>query len=438
VTDPSAGQGGPGTSVDAPPADGGGTGGGSSGRRFGVFWTGQVVSWVGSEVTVLALPLLAALTLGARPAQMAWLVAVAEVPALFAGLVVGPLLDRQGPRRLLFVTEYGRAALVALVPLLAWFDALTLPTLVCIVFAVGCLTVVYEVAGMALVPDLLPATRLIQANSRLEGARSVTQIAGPSLAGFLVQALGAARIVLVDVVSYLISAVSLHMLRLPARPGAENPAPVGVRAYLDEIRDGVVALWRDPRLRLLGFGVGAFNVFLGLAAPVEVLYILRVVGLPPALLGVATGVGLAGGLVGAVVAGRLTGRFGVRASLTGGLIVAAPAQLFFVVAAHVESLAVVLTAAGFFLNSFGVALYVIGNVSLRQAIVEPTVRGRVFASARVLSRGGLLVGAVLGGSLATATSLSATLIAATFGQFLVAFAYVGFRRVLPATLPGHG
>jgi MFS family permease len=396
-----------------------------------VFWAGQGVSWTGGEISAFAVPLVAALTLDATPAQMALLVAAVPAPALLAGLLVGPFVDRRGPRSILLGTEYGRAGLLALVPLLAWTGGLSIPVLVAVAFGIGCLTEAYAVASLSLVPTLVPPDRLLDANSRLNGTYSVAQVAGPGAAGFVVGVVGPARTVLLDVASYLLSALSVHLL--PTTPAAAAPAggDGGPGAYLAQVRAGLDALWWDVRLRLLGLGSGGFNLFVGMTSAVELLYLLRTVGLQPGQLGVAMAAGLAGGIGAAVAAGRVHRAAGLRATLVLGLLVAAPGPLLLLAAGGTGAAAPWLAAAGFGVNSAGVTLYVITNQSLRQALVVPALRGRVFASARMVSRAGLLLGALAGGVLASVTSLGTVLVVSAGGQLLAGVVFLRLRHLVP-------
>jgi MFS family permease len=403
---------------------------------FLTLWAGQGLSCVGSEITALALPLLAALTLAAGPGEVALLVAAEQAPLMGFGLLVGPLVDRVGPRRVILATDYGRAAILLAVTVLAVTDRLSVAPLVVAAALLGCLTAAYEVAIMVLIPELVPVADLMPANARLEGTRAIAQVAGPGLGGLLVQAAGPARALLADVASFVVSAVTVHRLKRVEPPRPAGGGGRGVRGHLAAIRAGVAVVWQDPRLRLLGLGAGGFNVFIGVAVAVEIFYAVRVVGLEPATLGLAISAGLAGGVLGTVLVGRLNRALGTRTVLVAGLVIAAPAPLLVFAAGSVGRAAAVLVAAGYLANAIGVALFAVTNLSFRQAVVPAASRATAIAASRLLSRAGLPVGAVLGGAIAAVASPGTALLVAAAGQGLAAAAMAARRRLLPARLTG--
>lgn len=398
-------------------------------------WVGQGLSCVGSEITALALPLLAALTLAAGPGEVALLVAAEQAPLMGFGLLVGPLVDRVGPRRVILAADYGRAAVLLVVTVLAVTDRLSVAPLVLAAALLGSLTAGFEVAIMVLVPELVPVAALMPVNARLEGTRALAQVAGPGVGGLLVQAAGPARTLLADVVSFAISAVTVHRLKRVEPPRPERaPGGTGVRGHLAAIRAGVAVVWQDPRLRLLGLSAGGFNVFVGVAVAVEVFYAVRVVGLEPATLGAAISAGLAGGVVGTLLVGRLNRALGARTVLVTGLAVAAPAPLLVFAAGSAGGAAAVLVAAGYLANAVGVALFAVTNLSFRQAVVPAASRATAMAAGRLLSRAGLPTGAVLGGGVAAVASPGTALVVAALGQGLAAAVMAARRQRLPARL----
>jgi Na+/melibiose symporter-like transporter len=404
---------------------------------FLALWAGQGLSCVGSEITVLALPLLAVLTLGAGPGEVGLLVAAEQAPLMGFGLLVGPLVDRVGPRRAILATDYGRAVILLLVAALAVTDRLDVGPLVLAAALLGGLTAAYEVAIMALVPELVAVEDLLPANARLEGTRALAQVAGPGLGGLLVQAAGPAKALLADVVSFAVSAVTVHRLKRvePERPPG-GAGGSGIRGHLAAIRAGVVVVWRDPRLRLLGLTAGGFNLFVGVAVAVEVFYAVRVLGLEPAALGAAISAGLAGGVVGTLLVGRLNRALGARTVLVAGLLIAAPAPLLVFAAGSAGGAAAVLVAAGYLANAVGVALFAVTSLSFRQAVLPAASRATAMAASRLLSRAGLPLGAVVGGGIAAVASPGTALMVAAAGQGSAAAVTAVRRRLLPARLTG--
>jgi MFS family permease len=184
-------------------------------RDFALYWAGQSISQVGSRVSVVALPLVAILELGASTAQVGLLQAAAFLPYLLFSLPAGLLADRMRRRPLMIVADVARAAVLLVVPAGIAFGRLSMPVLIALMFVSGAFTVLFDVCYLSALPWLVGRDRLLPANAALETSRSVAQVAGPGLAGVLVAVLRASGAVVADVVSYLCSAVALLAIRRP-------------------------------------------------------------------------------------------------------------------------------------------------------------------------------------------------------------------------------
>jgi predicted MFS family arabinose efflux permease len=383
-------------------------------RDFLKLWTGQTVSLVGSQVTLLALPLTAVLTLRASPLQMGVLRALQYLPALLIGLFAGVWIDRVRRRPLLIASDLGRALLIGAVPLLAALGALRMGYLYAIAFAVGVLTVLFELAYLAYVPALVQRGRLVDANGRLEASDSFARVVGPGLGGFLVQVLGAPTAMLADALSFLVSVLSLGLIRI------REPAPEPAR-YADirsQIGEGLRMVVRHPLLRATVVSSGITNFCAAILNSLYVLYVVSELHVSPAALG---GIFLAGGavgLAGAVVAGRTAGRLGLGPALLLGMAFIACGGTAVPLAGSALALALPVLVLGEMLLGAGDAFYNIAVVSLRQSLIPDRLMGRVNASARFVIWGAQPFGAILGGVLGQAIGLRPTLALAAAGVLL--------------------
>lgn len=214
---------------------------------FRRFWAAQTVSQFGSHVTTLAPPLTAAVTLDAGPGQIGLLVAAERLPFLLFGLLAGVWVDRRRRRPLLVLADYGRAALLAAVPVTAPLGVLRMELLYAVALLTGAVTLVFDVAYVAYLPALVPREPLADGNGTLEASYSVAQAAGPGLAGVRVGLASAPLAVAVDAASYLLSA------RLLGRIAAQEPPPStaahGRAALAGEMADGLRLLLGNPILR---------------------------------------------------------------------------------------------------------------------------------------------------------------------------------------------
>src|SRR6478735_2666933 len=190
-------------------------------RDFRRLWLGYSISAFGSEITVLALPLTAAVLLGASAFQMGLLTAAATLPNLVVGLLAGVWVDRLPRRRPLLITaDLLAAGALLTVPLTWWLGVLTVPQLVAVELVVGCCRVVFRPAYQSHLPDVVHREQLTTASGHLRASDSVAMLAGPGLGGLLVQAVSAPVAVVVDAISFVVSAVCLRSVRTPERASA--------------------------------------------------------------------------------------------------------------------------------------------------------------------------------------------------------------------------
>ena len=393
------------------------------GRDFRLLWAGQSVSQVGSQVTQLALPLTAALVLGASPLEMGILGAAEFAPFLLVGLFAGVWVDRLPRRPILIGADVGRALLLAALPIAALFGLLRIEQLYVVGFLVGVLTVFFDVAYQSYLPALVRREQLVEGNSRLEISRSVAQIAGPGLAGVLVQALTAPVAIALDALSFLLSALFLGLIRTaePATPAAAR------RNVWSEIGEGVRYVVGHPLLRPIAACTATSNLFGNAAQTVMVLYLTRELALTPAMLGlVFAGFG-PGALVAVLLATRAADRFGVGPTIVGGIVVGSVGFLLYPLAAGPPIVTVPILVLGSFLGGLG-AVYNITQVSLRQRITPDHLQGRMNASMRFIVWGVIPIGSLIGGVLGERIGLRATMAVGAIGA-LSSFAWVFFSPV---------
>src|SRR3954454_20121925 len=278
-------------------------------RAFRDFWVGQTVSLFGDQVSLLAIPLLAALELDAGAAQMGLLTAAALAPNLLFAIHLGAWADRRPRRReLLIAADVGRALLLLTIPLAWLLGVLSLGQLYVVAFAAGSLGVVFSVAYDIVFVALLDRRHYIEGSSLLNGSRAASVVAGNGVAGILVQALTAPVALLLDALSYLGSALFIR------RAGAVEAAPAreGESASLAA---GGRFIKRTPLIRASLLASATLNLFNTGFYALLVLYATRDLGMDAGTLGLALAVGGFGSLLGALVVRRLSSRIGLGKSL---------------------------------------------------------------------------------------------------------------------------
>ena len=190
-------------------------------RPFRDYWTGQTISLFGDQIALLAIPLLAVLTLNADAEQMGFLGAAELIPNLFFAFAFGAWADRRASRRAILIgADLGRAAILFGIPLASLFGVLTMPILYVAAFATGTLGTLFMVSEQTVFTSLVKPAEYVEANSLLIGSRSVSIVGGKTLGGLLVAALTAPVAIAVDAVTFLFSALFVRRAEVPEPPAA--------------------------------------------------------------------------------------------------------------------------------------------------------------------------------------------------------------------------
>ncbi|MEU4480080.1 MFS transporter [Micromonospora sp. NPDC023966] len=382
-------------------------------RNFLLLWSGQTVSEVGTRISGLAVPLLAADVLDATVFQVSLLTFLAWLPYLFFSLPAGMLADRVDQRRLMVVCDLGRAALLLSVPVVALVGHLTLAYLYAVVGLSGVLTVAFTVAYRSLLPALVPADHLTSANARLEVSENLAQLAGPSTGGVLVGLLGAARTFVADAASFLASAVTLLLVRHRPAPRTEGRVPV--RAALTE---GLGFIRRQRILALVLACTATSNFFVMAAQAIEVPYLLRVLHAAPATIGLLFSLGSVGGLLAGVLAGRVTALLGGARTIW--VSMTAPGPLYLLMPLARPGWGTLLYGIGMAAFAANAVLFNVAAMSYRQRVTPARLLGRVNAAFLWICYGVIPLGALLGGALGTRLGLRPALLVCVLGMWSAA------------------
>jgi MFS family permease len=366
---------------------------------FRKLWVGQTISQLGSVVTRTAVPLVALLVLGAGPTEMAFLVVAASLAVLLFGLVAGAWVDRLRRRPLLIWADALRALLLLSIPIAFAAHVLRMEQLYVVMFFTASLAAVFDAAYPAYIPTLIGVDRVIEGNSKLATSDSIAEIGGPSFAGTLVQVASAPFAILIDAVSFAVSAVSLWLIRSPepARPVRTEATPIHL-----EIAEGL-RLVRQHRVLL---PMAARSIIAHVAGSfygvLYTIYLVDELRLNPFLLGVVVSAGGVGALIGSLFAARVIARLGLGPAL---IWTAVGASVIGVMTPLAQGPLLIATAMVFIPQLVGDGLQTIESVaetSLIQGLVPDRVLGRVNATLETFSHGiaypaGALLAAALAG-----------------------------------------
>lgn len=382
-------------------------------RRFRTFWLGETVSQFGDRISELALPLIAVTVLAATPAQVSILTALIWLPNLL-GVFVGVWVDqRTRKRRLLIVADLVRAAVLLSLPVAYLLDVVTLTHLYLVALLTGAGAVLFGMARQAFFVALVPPSAYVEANSKLSLSRAASFAVGPALGGGLVQALTAPVAVLVDVVSFLGSALLIGRIPVDeARPAPPRSSTLGL------VRDGLVMVLRHPVMRAVLGCTSTVNFFTLMTTALLVLYASRELGLSAGAIGIAFGVGAVGGLAGAALAPRVSRTIGLgRTAMIGAVLFPAPLALTAFVSGPTWARIAALAAIEM-VSSVGVMLMDVNLNALLASVTPDDARGRRAGAYSAVNYGIRPLGALVGGWLGTTIGLRPTLVVAGLGGAL--------------------
>jgi MFS family permease len=380
-------------------------------------FTAQTISELGSQVSLLALPLVAITLLHATTFEVGALTAVEFSPFLIFGLPAGAVVDRLSRRRVLVTCDIGRAIALATIPIAYAFDYLSYAQLLIVVFITGTLTVFFDVAWQSILPSLVERDRLADGNGKLEISRSAAQLAGPGLGGLLVQWIRAAAAVTADAISFMFSAFFIFGIRAkepPVEPLAETESRL--RTLGREVKEGLRYVLGHRVLRLIAGSTATSNLFSSMSIAVFLLYAVRELHYSAGAVGLIYSIANVGVLIAAVSTARLTHWLRLGPAIAVGMAISCIG--FVLLPAAPPSNAWPWFVAAFLMFDFGGTFYNINQVSLRQAITPDRMLGRLNATMRFMVWGTMPIGSLLGGVLGSTIGLRPTLVVGAIGSFL--------------------
>jgi MFS family permease len=400
-------------------------------------WTGQTISQFGDEITLLAIPLLAINILGAGALEMGILGVVRFLPWILFTLPAGVWVDRMRRRPILIGADIARAALLASIPIAFLGDWLTLVQVYVVAFLAGTFEVFFDIAYQSYLPSIVERDELVEGNSKLELSRAGSQVAGPTVAGFLIQGIGAPFAIALDALSYLGAALFVGLIRRPeSGPIPHDPAEGKRPSMWHEARAGVGYVVSNRYLRSIAACTGTANLFSNISGAVLILYLVNedALHLTPGTIGIIFALGNLGVILGALTGGRLAKAIGIGPTIIASAAMAGIAT-YAVPLAPQDDPFWVLVVGGLVLG-FGVVVYNVNQVGLRQAITPDRMLGRMNATMRLIVWGTIPVGALIGGILGTVYGLVPVLWVSAIGASLsflpVLFSPVRSLREIPA------
>lgn len=376
---------------------------------FRQLFAASAISHLGSQISILALPLSAVLALNASTFEVGLLTACGTVAFLLVGLPAGAWVDRLSRRRVLIVGDIGRALALLTVPLAWWLELLSMPQLYLVALTVGVLTVFFDVAYQSYLPHLVGREHLVEGNAKLEAVRSVSQIGGPTVAGVVIQALTAPIAIALNGLSFLASAVYLKLIRR----GDDRPRGGASPRLAREVGEGMRFVFGNPMLRAIAVSIASYNLFSGIRVALLVVLLARDLKLAAGTIGAFYSIAAIGGLLGAFTATWVARRIGQGPAIWVPLAVAAP--FHFAIPLVQPGWALWAAALAYLVIWCSVSINNITQLSFRQRLTPERMLGRMNATMRFLVWGTTPLGGMLGGVLGQTLGVRPVLWLAAFG-----------------------
>ena len=360
---------------------------------FRQLWMGDTVSVFGAQFVGFAMPLMAVQLLGAGAFEMGLLATLESLAFLLISLPAGAWVDRWRKKVVLVLGDLLRAALLVTLPVAWLLDALTMWQLYVVAFAVGCITVFFDVANQSYLPEIVTSDQISEGNGKLQASQQTANVVGPAAAAALVRMVGSPLTIAVTAVCMALS--SLFVSRI--RHHEDTPDPAARRPLVEEVKEGMAFVLGHPLLRRIVACTGLTNLASSAVFALYVLYAITTLGLSETTLGLVMSVSAVGGILGAVSSERFGRLVGEGRAIPISAVISGVAMLTVPLASILPPVPTLVV--GGFLIFWAVVVYNVVQVSFRQRLCPKPLLGRMNASIRFLVWGPMPVGAFLGGVL---------------------------------------
>ncbi len=407
-------------------------------RDFRALWISLTITHFGGQITFLALPLTAAIMLNATPTEMGILMAVEALPYTMFGLFTGVLVDRSRKLPLIIMADVGRGLALLMVPIAAWMGWMSMWVLYTAGFLVGLGGIIGWASYQVFMTERVGRENLVEANSRIALTDSSSQLIGPGLAGLFIQWLTAPIAILLDAISFFVSAWILRAIPPQESDAPKIASPATWASVWADAKEGLHMIWHNPILRSLAWGLAIWQFLKHIFLAIVILFAARDLQLSAGTIGALWMMGGLGVLLATAIISRVNLRFGVGRVMIVGLSTTGLAWLLVASISATSSLPALRLGAAIFVLDLGALLFFINYLSLRQASTPDHLLGRVTSSMIFLSIACAPLGSMVGGLLGDAIGLRGAIAVAGVGGLLLGLLLMKVSPLMQMqTLPAH-
>lgn len=384
--------------------------------NFNRLWAAQILSAFGSRITRTAIPIIAVSALSVSPWQAALLAALTYAPYVLAGALGGGFVERGNKTRIMVAMDLVRFAIVIATPIAWLFNLLSFPLLCVLAAGAGAASALFQNADVAILPRLVGKEQLVDANARLQGTESLAELTGPGIAGVLIDLLTAPIAMIADALTFIWSAFWLWKIPKEAvetkGKGAALTEPQRPRAQQlrDDIAVGFLAIWRCRPMRAIITATFFWYISAGFFFATFTLFMLRVLGMSPTLMGVIISAGGAAALVGSVIARPLSRAIGHGPAIFVAFIASVLGILMLIPAAAFPQWAVFCMLLQQLMGDAGIMVFTILAVSLQQRLLPQDQLARANGFNQVVNGVAMTASILVAGLIAETAGVANTVI----------------------------
>ncbi|MEU9304082.1 MFS transporter [Streptomyces sp. NPDC048269] len=406
-------------------------------RAFRLYIAGQAASVAGSSLSIVVIPLLAVIELEASTRQVALLAVVGQLPPLLFALHAGVIAERRRKRMVMICGDLVSAVAVLSLPLGAAFGSLSLGQLMVVAAVNTTAGMMHDAAAISIVPALVDRSLIPKSNSRIGALFAVAAVCGTQLGAAAAGMVGTARALLVDVLSYLVSACCTARIKKDEVSEVLVPDQRTSRPG-EKIREGMRYVFADVTLRTLTLVNATTSLGLGLLNTLWALYLLRELAMPAGRFGAVMGLGTLGAATGALLAPALTQRYGPGPMMLAAQMVTPLVQIPLLLARPGSGWQIAIAVA-LFVQLCCAGMAGTTQRSIRQCVAEAGMQARMQAVSTWLTAGSRPLAAVIAGGIGSRfgvrTALAVGALALVVPCAVLHFSPVRTLRAMPARPP---